>query len=113
MRLNEVNSDQGGDAVIELTRLNGSPLTVNCDLIKYVEASPDTTLTLVTGDKIVVRESCATVAGRFFTYRALLLHEVGVGPGGGAAARAAAQNAGSAQAAASAPRTEGEEDRSR
>ena len=26
--------------MIQLTRLNGSPLAVNCDLIKYVEAAP-------------------------------------------------------------------------
>jgi len=99
--------------VIELTRLNGSPLAVNCDLIKYVEASPDTTLTLVTGDKIVVRETCATVAKRVFAYRALLLCEAGIAPGGGASARAAAQSASSAQAAASLPRPDEEEDRSR
>jgi flagellar protein FlbD len=47
--------------VIELTRLNGQKLYLNCDLLKYAETSPDTVLTLVTGDKIVVRESCAQV----------------------------------------------------
>ena len=30
--------------MIELTRLNGSHLTINCDLIKYAEAAPDTVL---------------------------------------------------------------------
>ncbi len=113
MRIEEENSSQGHDAVIELTRLNGSPLAVNCDLIKYVEASPDTTLTLVTGDKIVVREACATVASRVFTYRVLLLREAGAAPGGSASACAAAQNASSALAAASLPRSEEEEERSR
>ena len=33
--------------MIELTRLNGHALAVNCDLIRYAESSPDTTLTLV------------------------------------------------------------------
>ena len=35
--------------MIELTRLNGQKLFVNCDLLKYAEASPDTVLTLVYG----------------------------------------------------------------
>ncbi len=43
--------------MIELTRLNGQKFSVNCDLIKYVEAAPDTTLTLVTGEKLLVREA--------------------------------------------------------
>ncbi len=44
--------------MIDLTRLNGHRLVVNCDLLKFVEATPDTTLTLVTGEKLIVRESC-------------------------------------------------------
>ena len=47
--------------MIELTRLNGQKLFVNCDLLKYAKASPDTVLTLLTGDKLVVRESCEEV----------------------------------------------------
>jgi flagellar protein FlbD len=35
--------------MIELTRLNGRHLAINCDLIRYAEASPDTVLTLITG----------------------------------------------------------------
>lgn len=37
--------------MIELTRLNGEHMVVNSDLIRYAEASPDTVITLVTGDK--------------------------------------------------------------
>ena len=37
--------------MIELTRLNGISLVVNSDLIQYAESSPDTTLTLVNGEK--------------------------------------------------------------
>ena len=43
--------------MIELTRFSGSKFSVNGDLIKYVEAAPDTTLTLVTGEKLLVIES--------------------------------------------------------
>lgn len=56
--------------MIHLTRLNGNPLVVNSDLIKYAEASPDTVLTLVNGEKIVVLESCEDVVRRTVEYRA-------------------------------------------
>jgi flagellar protein FlbD len=56
--------------MIHLTRLNGNPLVVNCDLIKYAESSPDTVLTLVNGEKIVVLESCDDVVSRTVAYRA-------------------------------------------
>jgi len=56
--------------MVQLTRLNGNPLVVNSDLIKYAEASPDTVLTLVNGEKIVVLESCAEVVRRTVEYRA-------------------------------------------
>jgi flagellar protein FlbD len=59
--------------MIELTRLNGQKLFVNCDLLKYAEASPDTVLTLVTGDKIVVRESCDEVMALALGFRASVL----------------------------------------
>lgn len=61
------------EAVIELTRLNGQKLYLNCDLLKYAEMSPDTLLTLVTGDKIVVRESCAEVIALALAWRAGVL----------------------------------------
>lgn len=61
--------------MIPVARLNGSPLVVNSDLIRYVEASPDTTLTLINGEKIVVRESCEEVVSRTIAYRARLLGE--------------------------------------
>ena len=59
--------------MIELTRLNGQTLLVNSDLIRHAEAAPDTLLTLVTGEKLIVREGCAEVRGRVLAYRAELL----------------------------------------
>lgn len=59
--------------MIELTRLNGQKLFVNCDLLKFAEASPDTVLTLLTGDKIVVRESCEEVMALALIFRARIL----------------------------------------
>ena len=62
--------------MIELTRLNGNPIVLNSDLIKTAEASPDTMLTLITGEKLIVREEPAVVAERIVSYRAQLLAEV-------------------------------------
>lgn len=59
--------------MIELTRLNGNSLTVSCDLIKYAEAAPDTVLTMVTGEKLVVLETCAQVQELALGYRAEIL----------------------------------------
>ncbi len=55
--------------MIQLTRLNNQELVVNCDLIKYVERAPDTVITLVTGDKLVVRESVDQVLERVVKFR--------------------------------------------
>jgi flagellar protein FlbD len=61
--------------MIHLTRLNGNPLVVNSDLIKYVGPSPDTMLTLINGEKIVVLESCQEVVDRTIAYRARVFGE--------------------------------------
>jgi flagellar protein FlbD len=58
--------------MIELTRLNHKPIVVNAELIKLVERAPDTVLTLITGDKLVVRESVQEVTERVIRYRKLL-----------------------------------------
>ncbi|MGD0733421.1 MAG: flagellar FlbD family protein [Terracidiphilus sp.] len=59
--------------MIELTRLNGATIMLNSDLIKTAEASPDTMLTLINGEKLIVREDCAEVTERVLAYRARLL----------------------------------------
>ena len=55
--------------MIQLTRLNNQILTVNSDLIKFIEQSPDTLITLVTGEKIVVRESPKEVLAQLIEFR--------------------------------------------
>jgi flagellar protein FlbD len=62
--------------MIELTRLNGKAMVLNSDLIKIAEASPDTMLTLVNGEKLIVREELAEVVERVLRYRARLLAAV-------------------------------------
>jgi flagellar protein FlbD len=62
--------------MIELTRLNGNPIVLNSDLIKIAEASPDTMLTLINGEKLIVRENREEVVERVLAYRARLLAAV-------------------------------------
>ena len=59
--------------MIQLTRLNYQPLAVNSDLIKFVENAHDTVLTLVNGEKIVVRERVEEVIERVIEFRRAVL----------------------------------------
>jgi flagellar protein FlbD len=62
-------ADRKGTVVIQLTRLNGNPIALNSDLIKFVENAPDTLITLINGEKIIVRESSADVIRRILDFR--------------------------------------------
>ncbi|HTV66771.1 MAG TPA: flagellar FlbD family protein [Bryocella sp.] len=55
--------------MIQLTRLNSTRLAVNADLIQYVEEAPDTIITLVNGEKLVVRETAAQVIELVLAFR--------------------------------------------
>jgi flagellar protein FlbD len=54
--------------MIHVTRLNGRPFVVNAELIKLVEETPDTMITLVGGDRVVVAESMEEVILRAIEY---------------------------------------------
>lgn len=43
--------------MISVTRLNGKQMVINAELIRTVEANPDTTITLINGDHIIVKEA--------------------------------------------------------
>lgn len=66
--------------MIDLTRLNNQRLSLNADLIKYVEQAPDTVITLVTGEKLVVKESAEEVIRRVISFRRMLLADLYRGP---------------------------------
>ena len=55
--------------MIKLTRLNGQAIVVNADLIKFLEATPDTLLTLSNGEKLMVKESIETVIEDVILFR--------------------------------------------
>ena len=54
--------------MITLTRLDNRVMVVNAELIKMLESTPDTIITLINGDTIVVRESVDEVVGRAIDY---------------------------------------------
>lgn len=59
--------------MIRLTRLNGSELYLNADLVATVEAHHDTVVTLVDGKTYVVLETADQVVTRITEYRAAVL----------------------------------------
>jgi flagellar protein FlbD len=58
--------------MLKLTRLNNHIVAINPDHIGWAEASPDTTLFLIGGEKIIVRESLDELIARVVTFRRLI-----------------------------------------
>lgn len=54
--------------MITVTRLNDKPIVVNAELIRTVEENPDTTITLVNGDHLLVKETMAQVVEKVIEY---------------------------------------------
>lgn len=63
-----VDYDVGSSVIINLTRLNESPVMVNASHIVLVESTPDTLITLLSGDKLRVRETPAEIQERMIQY---------------------------------------------
>jgi flagellar protein FlbD len=59
--------------MISLTRLNQAQIVVNSDLIELIEMTPDTVITLTTGQKILVRETTDEVIDRVIHFRRTIL----------------------------------------
>ena len=55
--------------MIRVTRLDGTELVVNCDLIEFVEETPDTIISLSTDRKIMVRESAQEVIEQVIAFK--------------------------------------------
>ncbi len=54
--------------MIAVTRLNGTGVVVNAELIKLVESTPDTMITLINGERLIVKESMEEVVRRAIDY---------------------------------------------
>lgn len=67
--------------MIELRKLNDQAFVLNSDLIEFIEATPDTIITLTTGKKILVKESVDEVLKRVIKYRRFINEGIAVKPG--------------------------------
>lgn len=54
--------------MIHVTRLNGQRFVVNAELIRTIEEQPDTILTLINGERMIVKESLREVVARSIEY---------------------------------------------
>ncbi len=54
--------------MIKVTRLNGKEFVVNAELIQFLEETPDTVITLVNHEKVVVKEPVDEVVRRVIEY---------------------------------------------
>jgi flagellar protein FlbD len=55
--------------MIALRRLNNEPVMVNPDLIEFLEATPDTVVTLTSGNKLLVRDSMDDVREKIIEFK--------------------------------------------
>ena len=55
--------------MINITRLNDKELIINSDLIECIEATPDTTITMTTGKKVIAKESIDELIDRIVTFK--------------------------------------------
>jgi flagellar protein FlbD len=60
-------------AMIRLTRLNQTAMVLNSDLIEFIDTTPDTVITLTTGQKIVVLETTEEIVERVVHFRRSLM----------------------------------------
>lgn len=59
--------------MIHVTRLNHTPVVLNSDLIEQIETTPDTVISLTTGQKIMVLESTEEIIARVRDFRQSIL----------------------------------------
>jgi flagellar protein FlbD len=60
--------------MIRVTRLNNSELVINTDMIEFIEAIPDTIISLTTGKKVMVKESIDEIILRVEDYKRKIHH---------------------------------------
>jgi flagellar protein FlbD len=62
--------------MIRVTRLNHTPLVLNCDLIESIEATPDTVVSMTTGQRIMVLEGPEVIVERVAEFRRSVLRPI-------------------------------------
>ena len=64
--------------MIRVTRLDHQEIVLNCDLVESIEARPDTTIRLITGASLVVREGVDELLEAMRAWRASVLGRAGL-----------------------------------
>jgi flagellar protein FlbD len=64
-----------GAHMIQLTRLNRAPMVLNSDLIEHIDVTPDTVITLTTGQILRVRETAEEVIDLIVGFRRRIFGE--------------------------------------
>ncbi len=59
--------------MVRLTRLSHAPIVLNSDLIEHIEVTPDTVITLTTGEILRVCETADEVVRRIVEFRRRIL----------------------------------------
>ena len=55
--------------MIKLVRINDRDVLVNCDQIELIEEAPDTTITTITGKKVIVRETPDEIVEKIIAFK--------------------------------------------
>jgi flagellar protein FlbD len=55
--------------MISVTRLNGEEIIINADMIEFIEVTPDTIISMISGKKILVMESSDAVQEKMIEYQ--------------------------------------------
>lgn len=58
--------------MIEVTRLNGVSYYINPHQIEYIESNPDTTLIMLSGKRLIIKEDYQSLFQRIVEYRRLI-----------------------------------------
>ncbi len=63
--------------MISVTRLNGKRFVINAELIRYIENTPDTMITLISGDKVMVKETLEEIVAKSIEYKRQIYSFIG------------------------------------
>ncbi|AEF17356.1 MULTISPECIES: flagellar FlbD family protein [Thermoanaerobacterium] len=55
--------------MISVTKLNGDEFIVNADMIEFIEETPDTVISLISGKKVVVKEKKGDIIRKVIEYK--------------------------------------------
>ena len=55
--------------MIEVSKINGKAVMVNPDLIRFIEATPDTVLTFTDGERLMVQDQPREIIEKIILFR--------------------------------------------